>query len=276
MSEAELQRLGREGTIAFPLPPEPSLVTFEDPVPGERCNPGDTSRPGYFCRATDKWAVVPGELANAEKGDIVMSPSCGGIIGSLLYALKPAQFYSHTGIMIEDRSDIYHTTTPGERPEFYPANGKTLPTDGFDGNVMKYGWPGTLSQPPFEAFWGQWMPDPKGYGLNVHAFGYETKTCDLDELQPLKPPVVIKPPWNSSQQVRATLHQLADEVATINGHYRFYAYTDAKMAFDPQYAPSGSLPDHSAWALEKPLPSMCSSLIWAGAQRLKDRGIPIT
>jgi hypothetical protein len=151
-----------------------------------------------------------------------------------------------------------------------------LPTDGFDEGVTKYGWPGTISQSVFYALWGEWLPDPLGVGMNVHAFNPHTKECSVGGTVQLKAPLVVKPPPEQDASVRARLNQLADEMMNpaYKGHYPFYSYTDATIALDPAKRPGPGLSAPSAWA-EGTIPVVCSTVIWAAAQRLKQAGVPI-
>lgn len=76
-------------------------------------------------------------------------------------------------------------------------------------------------------------------------------------------PVVLMPHPSleaADPRIRTTLHRVADAAGMLNGHYRFYAYTDARVALDPaRFGPVGS------WSAQT-RPMVCSSFIWSAVQ----------
>ena len=88
-------------------------------------------------------------------------------------------------------------------------------------------------------------------------------------------PVVVKPAPEleaADPRVRATLHRVAAAAERIDGHYRFYSYTNGRIAFDP--ALFGPPMGDSLWAGKPPgaawsagtRPVVCSSFVWAAVQ----------
>lgn len=81
--------------------------------------------------------------------------------------------------------------------------------------------------------------------------------------------LVVKPPPGRQAAMRPILGRIAEESARISGHYRFFAYTRADIAFDP--AMSGPL---GSWAAGT-LPLVCSTFVWAAVERLRRQGVGI-
>ena len=82
-------------------------------------------------------------------------------------------------------------------------------------------------------------------------------------------PVVVKPSQTLEAldpRVRRVLRRIADAAEGLHGHYRFYAYTDARIALDEGFhGPEGTWCAGTA-------PVVCSSFLWAAIQRLNARG----
>ena len=88
-------------------------------------------------------------------------------------------------------------------------------------------------------------------------------------------PVVVKPApavEAADPRIRVTLHRVADAAEQIQGHYRFYAYTDARIALDPAKfgPPAGDplwagKPAGAAWCAGT-RPMVCSSFVWTAIQ----------
>lgn len=284
VTEEELVRLLREGTLfrLEQLPPNPGPSAAAAMISaGEPCTPGSTDREGFFCAPTDKWIVAPGEVINAQRGDILMSPSCAGIVGTMLKNLSPTQFYSHVGIMSEDRKRVFSATTPENRGQAFPNDGdnSNFPGDGFDGDVLKFGWPGGIDQSINEALFGGYYEDPVGNTFFMGPFQVNVRRCEDDGVIRNIAPAVLKPSPEYDALVRPTLHELVDEAMSPSflTHYRFFSYTDATIATERDdfgnlvNLAHGPFPDHTAWA-ENTLPAVCSTIIWAAAHRLQERG----
>lgn len=298
-SEEELYRLSREGKISYtPGPADPALPATPTPAPtatpaptptpssgadiiGRRCSfgnpaqgiPADPSpRPGIVCSPTGEWTAQPPRIANAYKGDIILSPGCGPI-GSLLRQVAPRQGYTHTGMMIEDHTRIRHSTASSDRimDEDYlvgSAFDGSKGTDGFREDIVRYAWPGTISESVDQAFNGHFLVDPEnGKSYKFKSFSSVEQTCDGDVAPSY--PRVVSPPPGSDSAVRQKLWQAADAAKTINGHYRFFAYSDASVATNSAFnAPSSML-----WFGRNPtLATVCSSFIWAA---LKSVGVTL-
>lgn len=88
-------------------------------------------------------------------------------------------------------------------------------------------------------------------------------------------PIVVKPDpalEATDPRIRAVLHRIADAAERLHGHYRFYCYTDAQIAFDP--AKEGPPADAPIWYGKPPgaawsagtKPVVCSSFVWAAVQ----------
>ena len=82
-------------------------------------------------------------------------------------------------------------------------------------------------------------------------------------------PVVVKPApefESLDPRIRDVLHRVADAAAGLRGHYRFYAYSDARIAFDED-----KLGAEGTWA-EGTRPVVCSSFLWAAVQLVSASG----
>ena len=154
------------------------------PPLGDECKAGDTPpRAGVSCQAAfqnnlPEERVQGAIIVNALRGDTVLSHACG-IIGSLLSSVNPPQKYSHTGIMIRYNDTIRHSTAIEKRFQDYPHDG-TLgkPTDGIEENILKYGWPGTITQSIDQAFRGTTRVDPQsGKPYDGAAFNPDAIQC---------------------------------------------------------------------------------------------------
>lgn len=236
---------------------------------GDPCTPGDTAyRPGISCQATGEFTDYEPYVMNAKKGDILVSAECG-VIGGLLRALPTQQSYSHSGIMVEDRTRVRHSTA-AEGRYAVGADG-----DGLVPDTIQYGWPGTVTESIFEAYEGSWSVDPDDNSVSwfLKGFNQDPIQCDQDPA-PIYP-AVVKPPFDmeeiafssTGEQVRDALHRVADEAEAIDGHYRFYSYSDADIVGNAN-GPGARTPMGTswAWAEQKLDGTVCSQLIWNAAQ----------
>ena len=231
---------------------------------GVRCTAEMEGNPpeGYVCQLTDEveWVCIPARIINARKGDVILSPGGNGAIGGLLRQLNPPQVYSHSGIMVTNHYRIRHST--GSEDWLIDASG----TEGIEPpEKLKYVWPGTVEQTVEEAFNGSEMVSPEGRRYRIRAFSNETRWVGT---MTVVDPLVVKPdPLVEAEipQVREQLHRVAESAKEINGHYRFYCYTDAGIFFDDYYR----APDRgSEWWASNTYPTVCSSMIWAAIKRL--------
>jgi hypothetical protein len=316
--------------LAFGLPQElVNLIGTEcDPL---RCPPD----PRLTCAATSEssWIWDPAKIINARRGDIIMTPADGaGLIGTLLQAVTPPQYMDHMGVMVRDQYTVRHSTMAHARvkcEDYYEGSVlgvQPAPTDGLRGDLVKYGWPGTITQQIEDAFytgfnsWSDDPADPPHTSLNPRwdyfAFHPQAPHPDLpapgapaedleaynrtrlfndpertDDQYPihnmpnvpqyllsenrLLHGVVVKPsPALEARdpEIRASLDRVATAAEQIKGHYRFFAYSQAGIARDPnQYAPpSGDpywagKPAGADWSAGTP-PTVCSSFLWAAVQ----------
>ncbi|MGD2064537.1 MAG: PKD domain-containing protein, partial [Nitrospirota bacterium] len=299
VTEEELYRLARQGKIEFPPPPimVPSIASpqataagsqdlcdltqcdpRDDPghCLGQPCVPGDPTRPGVSCQATDDWCTAPAHVANALKGDVLLSVECE-MIGKMMRKLSPAQVYSHSGIMTRNKYEVTHSTSVADRYKEEDYSG----SDGFLEGVLRYGWPGVITQTVGMAFNGEEMHDNLGNPYLVFGFSADPHLCEGDS-EPVYPRV-IKPPPGSDREIREKLQDAADVALSTDGHYRFFAYTDADIVLS--HAAPSSFPDPPpsypllpdpwltarGWAEDTPA-TVCSQFIW---HALKEVGVTL-
>ncbi|MFZ0714803.1 carboxypeptidase-like regulatory domain-containing protein, partial [Mycobacterium sp.] len=79
-------------------------------------------------------------------------------------------------------------------------------------------------------------------------------------------PVLVKPHPMLDAAVRDALHVVADAAKDIQAHYRFYGYSQAAIADDPNF----NAPPDSGWAAGT-IAGVCSSFIWAAVQNANDK-----
>ncbi|MDR4498972.1 MAG: hypothetical protein MRK02_13800 [Candidatus Scalindua sp.] len=229
---------------------------------GEQCNPEKGSnRPGITCQATDEWLYTQPYIQNAKKGDVIVS-AVDGMISGLLRNVNPPQKFSHSGIMVSNYSTIRHSTAVPERTR------RNAGSDGFDINLLKYGWPGTLTETIDDAYEGQYHVDPEGFSYFIKSFNLDPVNYPGDTAVIF--PSVVKPPIdfeaNPAFDVRSKLELIADEAENIEGHYRFFAYTDGSIVGNLLFTASAEAP----WAFfDAQNGTVCSELIWNAANRAK-------
>lgn len=244
----------------------PSYTSFSDDeaiVIDNECDPDnvpDNLPEGMVCQLTHEtaWRFVPGRVLNGKKGDIVLGTG-QTMIGQLLRQVSPPQYYSHSGIMSKNHIEIRSSTASPEWLATHPQGGAN-PTDGFSPAALKHLWPGTITQNVDQAFYTQWLNSPDGKGpFPIQSFSFE---ADPNNRTTLVYPVVVKPPpLDETPHVRLTLHAIAEKAKNINGHYRFYCYTNPAMALEA----SNVAGPESGWA-QGTYPTVCTSFIWLAAQ----------
>ena len=236
---------------------------------GQPCDPGACSclpDPQLSCQLV-RTAVeyVPARILNARKGDLVLCAGDGsGTVGQLLGALAAPQVYTHMGVMVEDYTTIRHSTG---LPNRFQANdvgsigGDPEPVRGFEPPVVRFGWPGTMTQTVDEALQanypgiGQQNDDPPPYlycdqdkgTTSFQAEDLKNNCFKCGELSfntvygggGNRRDCLVVSPCSSVEiahpYLRGILHSIADEVQGINGHYRFFAYTRAQISQDPAF-----------------------------------------
>jgi hypothetical protein len=261
----ELRRFELQGILRSDL-----LTTFDSRLPvvmkshmeppkaieGKDCDPWNLPEvipDGMFCLPTSETRKVklPPRFMNAKKGDIVLSPGDGGLIADVLAAVTPPQPFSHSGIMTRNRDEITHSTAADHR-----IMGDFAGTDGIRPDVLKYLWPGAITQTIDAAVNGESMVDPEtGDTYKVSGF-----TSELGQLASpeITAPMVVKPdPLVETQAIRSKLQDVANIAIGLAGncHYRFFCYTD------PTIGVSSTAPAEAKWAAGTK-PTVCSSLIW--------------
>ena len=236
------------------MPPPPA-------VEGQECDPWnlpDVVPDGMFCMPTaeTRHVMMPARFMNANKGDIILSPGDGSLISQTLAAVSPSQPYSHSGMMTRNRDEITHSTASMERmtDSDYAGEG------GFRPDILKFLWPGAITQTIQHAVDGEKFVDPEnGKPYQIGGFGSMQSALDLGGSgSPTAWAMVVKPdPEHETTEARAKLHAIADFHAAQQGksHYRFFCYTK------PAIGLTDKAPDSAKWAAGT-FPSVCSSLIW--------------
>jgi len=244
----------------------------DEAVEGDLCLPyQDPPEEGLACQLTDEFekVYIPGRILNARKGDVILSPGSGSAIAELLMKVDPMEIYSHSGIMTEDHLELRHSTASTNWLKNQKAGaflGKEG-TEGIDPLALKYAWPGTITQSIEEAYEGSSFEGPDGNDYEICAF-----QSDISNSRTAGHvwPEVVKPDPRIEYEIsglRDLLNQVADKASAIDGHYRFYAYTDAEDAFD--VATTGEWFRKDAW-WDQTRGTVCSSLIWGAVQQLED------
>ncbi len=262
------------------------------PKEDDECDPSfiDPSLSGWVCQATleQREVTIPACFENAKKGDILLAPGGDGLIGGLLHQLNPPQRYAHSGMITSDPTvsvkdgeisyepqRITHSTAVVERAMEYPVGKITIiphllevpaPTEGFREDVLKYMWPGVITQTTEAALFGEMMKDPESQKeFHVSSFSPSVKHLLRDDDWEIIPPLLIKPdPMTETAEVRTQLHDIADHASSQVGksHYRLFCYSDPTI--HTQHAP-----EDAGWA-KGTYPTVCSSFVWSV---LKSKGI---
>lgn len=258
-------------------------VVTPAPAEGQECDPENIDESAaaedWVCQATPekREVITPGRFMNAQKGDVILSPGGGGLIGGLLRQVMPPQRYSHSGIMTRNHTEVTHSTASEERLLAYPVGsiaGEPQPSDGHRPDILKYGWPGVVTQSIEHAIHGEDMLDPETASLppgerrfySISSFSPHREGMDLGGHWELVPPMVVKPdPMLETPELRARLRQVAEDARAQAGksHYRFYCYTDPTLGLRE------AAPPEAGWAAGT-YPSVCSSFVW---MMLKKHGV---
>jgi hypothetical protein len=245
---------------------------------GDVCYPGEEAqRLGITCQVTDDWQAIKSYIQNAKKGDVILSAGCG-MIGGLLRELQPPQKYSHSGIMVTNYDSVRHSTSIEQRYQDYVIRDLVPDPDAgvgvvhFDPKILKYGWPGTITESIHDAFEGKTMVDPLGDRYNYKGAFLRDVLNDCAKDKAAIFPTVVKPFVSNEADepsVRENLELIADQARTIGGHYRFYAYSNANIlgalgnsGFETTSPDLGALwtfPNHTEG-------TVCSQLVWNAAK----------
>jgi len=238
-------------------------------------NPPAVEPAGMACQLTSeaRWTTVPGRFINARKRDIVLNPANlsdpDDLITNLMRQVTPPQRWSHSGIMTRNYDQITHSTASMKRVLDHPNGavmGKPAPTNGHDPDVLRYLWPGVVTQSAEDSVEGEMMksPDPGGKRYEIH--GFRTVSTYDDGALEVSVPLVVKPdPFLETSAIRAKLERVADFAAAQAGrsYYSFFAYTDPRVRDG-----AGAIkraPTSAGWAAGL-YPTVCSSLIWYAAK----------
>lgn len=253
---------------------------------GEECIPDEESPyEDYVCQLTDeiKAINIPAKIVNARKGDVILSPGSDSGIGGLLKQVNPPQYFAHCGLMVQNYYTIRHSTaSDGWLAD--AATGKfvdgRLGSNGLDAEKLKYIWPGTITQPIQQAFNEFKVPDPDGR-LNDEGKVFMYNLAMFDSVPtsnkngPLVFPLVVKPdPFveASNKDLRPVLHEVAEEGKKIQGHYRFYCYSNASIS-NPKYSQGYVAPNRSNWWASNTIPTVCSSFVWSAIKAVQNKNI---
>jgi hypothetical protein len=257
---------------------------------GNECFPDDISDADaatataeqLVCQLTDETETVtiPGSFQNAMQGDIILSPSPvggGDMIAALFAALSPPQHHGHSGIMTANFFEITHCTAAQDRITDNIIKGALGRPASLNPSVLKYAWPGSITQSIDDATSTRPFTDPGGTIYELNSFN----TDSIGDGFEIIPPLVVKPLPQDEATARPTLRAAADTARSkgaqyaSNGHmirsggcyYSFFGYTSPQIAAgftDPAPADAG-------WA-QGLSPAVCSSFVWLS---LKEQGIPL-
>ena len=260
--------------FALDGPPLPGFI-----AEGQVCDPDNLTEEDLaaadegqlVCQLTDevKDVTMPARWMNARKGDCILPPGGDGIIGGLMLNVKPTQWYSHNGIMTRNYDEIAHSTGSQRRLKDHLIGFTEDGSDGFEPSVLKWIWPGAVTQTVQHSIEGEDFPDPEYDKIySISAFGPHTVGVTHNDQMKMIPPLVLKPdPMQETPAVRTALHAVATDARNDAGrpgvkpkyHYRWYCYTDPTIGLG---APEGA---EAGWAAGT-RPSVCSSYVWMHAK----------
>jgi hypothetical protein len=275
--------------VTLNVTPEDAMNTaVPQPVPvidGQNCDPDNL--PGNIpanmvCQATaeTKQVYTDGRFINGRKGDIILSPGGSGAIGGLLHQVNPAQRWDHSGLITQNYNQITHCTASDDRmmnPRYFEGSilGQPAPLRGIRTDIIKYGWPGVITQTAANAVGDPNAvqdstekyhdPENKDDLYTINAFSNQPVAGDGTSMWKLvQPTIVTADPMLETVQMRELMHKVADAaVAQTNKyHYRFYCYTDPTIN---EAAPGTG----NTWP-NGTLPAVCSSFVW---KMVKGQGI---
>ncbi len=157
ITHEELYALALDGRIEYPVRSAEGGLGILQQI-GEPCSPDDEPPEGWVCSATEEFDAVPPFIANARKGDLILSTACG-TISQMLSHVSPPQAYEHEGIMTRNHDRISHSTVSTSRLKEHVV---ILPWPHISDDVMQFGWPGSLHQSVEAAFLGEERDAPGG------------------------------------------------------------------------------------------------------------------
>jgi hypothetical protein len=250
---------------------------------GQICDPANisaadsetASKDHLACELTNETSDynIPGQFLNALKGDVILSPADGSIIGTMLMALSPQQYHSHSGMMTGNFTQITHCTAEEDRiGNYLNKDAIGVPTS-FAGEQLQYLWPGSITQSVDDAVSGALWRDPQmpNKTYNIGGFNPQDETLWDGGRFILIQPLVVKPPPENEATARPQLQAAADiaisKGATVddNGtmtknpgcYYSFYCYTLPEQAAGF----TDAAPAAANWA-QGASPAVCASFVW--------------
>ncbi len=290
------------------------LGKLRQPCPCDSCPPSPELTCSYI--GEDQF-VEDAYLANAYRGNLFLTPGdASGVIGGLLHSLDPPQHYSHMGIIVANHDLVRHCTMSQDRlttSEYYSGSmlGVPAPLDGLDVDHAQYGWPGTITQSVYQAFFaarygtgitppghsgpykGSFLPDPESTHNNsylMNQLGFDPVSDDGDTWYP---PLIVKLcPFLQTQQHTEALDRIVQAALSAYAHYRFFAYTDGVIggesgvtgaSFTVPVAQPDFDPSTGRWAdwatslktvTTPTIPACCSSFAWQMVQNSVPPGGP--
>ena len=275
MKVAALLRCACLVLLASPAFAQDDVPTGSGVQVGDRCYQGDQPpRPGLVCLPSfvtidgflrEEWEYETSYILNARKGDAVLSAGCE-LIANLLRKVYPPQTYSHAGVMVEDRHKIRHSTASVGWVMEQRA-GDPPGSEGLLERALKYAWPGTLTQWADDALEGAFVKGPNDVFYEMKSFNPSPVQCgDNGQIIPdtiLKPPPLVDA--DPASGARDRLHTAADAAQNIDGHYRFFGYSQpAEVLYSSAVVPGD-------WA-DGTVGSVCSAFVW---RSMKDAGITL-
>jgi hypothetical protein len=299
-------------------PEEPPLTNA---MPWElspcNCNSCDPD-PKLTCSYSGQdYYVEDAYLANAYPGNLLLTPGDSrGVIGGLLHALTPAQHYSHMGIVIANTL-IRHCTSSQERliaKEYYSGSllGIAAPLDGLNVDHVQYGWPGTITQSVYQAFYadrygggltppghtgpyqGSMLPDMESAQSPKSAYLMSELSFDpvSDDGLTWYPVLIVKPcPLLQTPIHTDALNHVAQQALATYAHYRFFAYSSGSVGGDSAFnGPTFTVPDAQPvfdsstgrwtdwadginWVTKPTIGAVCSSFAWQVIQNFFNPGV---
>jgi hypothetical protein len=257
------------------------MTSLPSPGPvavGQICDPENLPVPppaNLACQLTSETGIyqIPGQFLNALMGDVVLSPANGSLIGNMLMALSPAQYWSHSGLMTANFGQITHCTASEQRIGAYlNTDALGIPTS-FKSEQLQYLWPGSITQTVDDAVNGAMWRDPQmpNETYSIAGFNPEDQTVWDGGRFVLIHPLVVKPSQQNESTARPQLRAAANVAlakgATIDGngtmvngpgcYYSFYCYT-----LPEESAGFADPADSSAHWAQGASPAVCSSFVW--------------
>ena len=274
---------------ADPPPVAPSATCYPDDI--SDADAASAAAQQLVCQLTSgppETVTIPSAFQNAQAGDVILSPAPtgdGDLIAAMFQALTPPQHHGHSGIMTANFYELTHCTASVARIKANTnKDAAGIPTS-LNGQMLQYGWPGSITQTIDEATNSVPWTAPEGAVYWEQSFNYD----DRGSPQQLIPPLVIKPLPENEQTARPLLRQAADlarskgaryaskfnlpvlktpgEQLSIGGcYYSFYNYTKPQISAGfTDLAPAAA-----GWA-QGTSPAVCSAFVW---MCMKESGIP--